>query len=383
MKDKSININIHNTNILKKDKKRKRKRRTNTKKYNKKEGVSLGHPTQYKNQPVVTSYPMPSFIGPQMPYNHEAMKHAEDYISPKTPRTQLLLTNGEKEPEKNRNNLLLGDSTTSNPVTTTSTSTKSPLKIKILSPVKKPKPGPVQYTYQGLMKVRTLKELKALMKAAMPDIEDSLLNKITNKNKAIAIKQFLKEYDDESTPPASPPPTPPASPPPTRKSPTPTKFTTQAATTSPNAATTPQPMTPPTKFTAQTPTTTDDDDSDYTLRSIYRLGSLKSNVPSKLKFENPKTTKKNSEFFDRHKVSKTPGVTTTVKKVQITTPSEKAERPFEDDLNNLLYNDLIKDFPDDEETKNLLKKLIRNSISSPAPPTPIGSPSKSNRGIFY
>ena len=383
MKDKSININIHNTNILKKDKKRKRKRRTNTKKYNKKEGVSLGHPTQYKNQPVVSSYPMPSFIGPQMPYNHEAMKHAEDYISPKTPRTQLLLTNGEKEQEKNRNNLLLGDSTTSNPVTTTSTSTKSPLKIKILSPVKKPKPGPVQYTYEGLMKVRTLKELKALMKAAMPDIEDSLLNKITNKNKAIAIKQFLKEYDDESTPPssppASPPPTPPASPPPTRKSPTPTKFTTQAATTSPIAATTPQPMTPPTKFTTQTPTTTDDDDSDHPIRSLHRLGSRKSYVASNL--FNPKTTKKNSEFFDRHKVSKTPGLTT-VKKVQITTPSEKDERPFENELNNSLYHELIKDYQDDEDTKNLVKQLIRSGISSPAPP-PIGSPNKSSRGIFY
>jgi len=377
MKDKSININIHNTNILKKDKKRKRKRRTNTKKYNKKEGVSLGHPTQYKNQPVVTSYPMPSFIGPQMPYNHEAMKHAEDYISPKTPRTQLLLTNGEPETNKDRNNLLLGDSTTS----TTSTSTKSPLKIKILSPVKKPKSAPVQYTYQGLMKVRTLKELKALMKAAMPDIEDSLLNKITNKNKAIAIKQFLKAYDDESTPPASPPPTPPASPPPTRKSPTPTKFTTQAATTSPSAATTPQPITPTTKFTAQTPTTTDDDDSDHPIRSLHRLDSLdsfKSNVPSKL-FENPKTYQKNSEFFDRHKVSKTPG-TTTLKKVQITTPSEKAERPFDNDSDNTLYHELIKDHKD-RETRNVIKQLIGSSIGSPAPP--IGSPSKSSRGIFY
>lgn len=381
MKDKSININIHNTNILKKDKKRKRKRRTNTKKYNKKEGVSLGHPTQYKNQPVVTSYPMPSFIGPQMPYNHEAMKHAEDYISPKTPRTQLLLTNGEKEPEKNRNNLLLGDSTTSNPVTTTSTSTKSPLKIKILSPVKKHKPAPVQYTYEGLMKVRTLKELKALMKAAMPDIENSLLNKITNKNKAIAIKQFLKEYDDESTPPASPPPTPPSSPPTTRKSPTPTEFTTQAATTSPNAATTPQQSTP-TKFTAQTPTTTDDDDSDHPIRSLHRLGSRKSYVPSNL--FNPKTTKKNSEFFDRHKVSKTPGLTTTVKKVQITTPSEKDEKPFENDLDSMLYHELIKDHKD-RETRNVIKQLIGNNIGSPAPPigSPMRTPSTPDRGIFY
>ena len=102
MKDKSININIHNTNILKKDKKRKRKRRTNTKKYNKKEVVSVGQPTQYRNQSVVTS--TPSYIPPKTD-NKEAMTSAVDYLAPKTNRNNLLLTNGEPETNKDRNNL--------------------------------------------------------------------------------------------------------------------------------------------------------------------------------------------------------------------------------------------------------------------------------------
>jgi hypothetical protein len=92
MKDKSININIRNTNNnIIKDKK-KRKRRSRRSKNSKKKQQALGQPAQGYSPSSVTSYPS---------YNNdnEAKKNAENYISPKN---MLMLTNGD-ESQTNKN----------------------------------------------------------------------------------------------------------------------------------------------------------------------------------------------------------------------------------------------------------------------------------------
>lgn len=356
MKDKSININIHNTVF--KEKKRKRKRNKNSKDGKNKKKLSIGQPSQGSSQPFVTSYP--SFIGPQLPYNHDAMKHAEDYISPRTNKNQLLLTNGEPETKTNKTNLLL---TNSEPIisssTTKSITKNTPIKTPIKRSVIMPKSRPTQYTQEGLMKVRTLKELRELIKAAMPSIDNKLLNKITNKNKSEAIKTFLSQYDKPSEP------TPERQKTPHKQSETkpPSSFTTQTpTTTTQKVIMTPFESTQPPKFTTQTPMTIDTDDgSMFQIKTLQKLRDLKKN-PTRSNLFN---TTYDSSTFIRPKIIETPITKSSKKgrKIKFETPAT-TETPFDDEGHNALYNELVKDHPD-TATKNVIKKLIGNSITSP------------------
>ncbi len=359
MKDKSININIRNTNILKKDKKKRKRRSRDGKNKNK---LPIGQPSQGASQPYVTSYP--SFVAPQLPYNHDAMKHAEDYIAPRTNKNQLLLTNGEPETKTNKTKLLLKNSEPTEPTIQSST-TKSITKSRpIQTPIKKsvimPKSRPTQYTQEGLMKVKTLKELRELMKVAIPGIDNKLLNKITNKNKSEAIKTFLNQYDKPSEPTPEPPKTP------RKESETkpPSSFTTQTpTTTTQKVIMTPFESTPTPKFTTQTPMTIDTDDgSMFKIKTLQKLRDLKQ-PPGRSNLFN-KTY--DSSTFIRPKIVETPITKSSKKgrKIKFETP-KPTEKPFGDDEgHNALYNELVKDHPD-TATKNVIKKLIGNSITSP------------------
>jgi hypothetical protein len=285
MKDKSININIRNTNNnIIKDKK-KRKRRSRRSKNSKKKQQALGQPIQAVGPSSVTSYPS---------YNNdnEAKKNAENYISPKnmlmltngdetkTNKNNLMLTNGDEtktnknnlmltngdEAKTNKNNLMLtnGDETKkTNKTITKKTLIETPIKTPIRQYIME-KSKPIEYTQEGLMKVKTLKLLRELMKTAMPSIDDKLLKKISNENKSEAIKKFLSKYNKPSD------------------KTTPTKFTTQSATTEPDELTPKKPVeTPqPIKFTTQTATTEPPDELkqkpvQYTQEELMKMTNKK------------------------------------------------------------------------------------------------------------
>lgn len=353
MKDKSININIRNTNtnILKKDKKKRKRRSRDGKNKNK---VPIGQPSQGPSQPYVTSYP--SFIGPQLPYNNDAMKHAEDYISPRTNKNQLLLTNG--EPETNKTKLLLTNAEPTIQSSNTKSITKSrPIQTPIKKSVIMPKSRQTQYTQEGLMKVKTLKELRELMKAAMPGIDNELLNKITNKNKSEAIKTFLNQYDK----PSEPTPEPQKIPPKQSETKPPSSFTSQTTSTIPEEALTPFQLTPETKFTSQTAATLDqDDDRDLNLTKQSKKDKRKK--------------KGKSNLFTETQIIETPQQQYEVRKI---------ETPLDNDSDNELYKQLTDG--KSEARKILVQEVIKNSRARiSAANSPIGSPiSTTKKGDTY
>lgn len=329
MKDKSININIRNTNILKKDKKKRKRRSRDRKNKNK---LPIGQPSQGASQPYVTSYP--SFVGPQLPYNNDAMKHAEDYIAPRTNKNQLLLTNG--EPETNKSKLLLTNAEPTIQSSTTKSITKSrPIQTPIKKSVIIAKSRPTQYTQEGLMKVKTLKELRELMKVAIPGIDNELLNKITKKNKSEAIKTFLSQYDKPSEPTPEPPKKSEIKPP--------RSFTSYKSTTSPKESTSPFESPPPTKFTSQTPSTTDtEDERGFTLNK--QLNKLKKDKTISNLFQNPKNYY--PSFFSSQKVSETP--TAEVRRIET-----------DNDSDNELFKQLT--YGKGEASKSIAEQFIKNA----------------------
>jgi hypothetical protein len=346
MKEKSININIHNT-ILK-EKKRKRKRNKKSKDGKNKKKLSIGQPSQGISQPYVTSYP--SFIAPQLPYNNEAMKHAEEYIAPRTNKNQLLLTNGD-ETETNKTKLLLTNSEPTIPSSNTSVTKKTPIKTPIKKSVIMPKSRPTQYTQEGLMKVKTLKELRELMKAALPGIDNKLLNKITNKNKLEAIKTFLSQYDKSSEP--SPKPSEP-----TRKPPEtpPRGFSSQIPTTTTSRITMTPFETPTPNFTSQTPMTIDTDDgSVFQIKTLQKLRDSKKD-PIRSNLFN-KTY--DSLSFIRPKLLETPSTQTIKTPLNKYGEVLKIEAPSKKDLDNALLDQLTEG--KDNEYKEIAKQFIKNS----------------------
>lgn len=193
VKEKNINIHIKNTNIIKEKPKRK-KRRRNKKKSSKLNKTVLGNPYQYpSNQPIMITPPHPLYS------NDEAKTYAKNY---------LLLKN---EPEEgNKNNLLLKGEENEN-LNIQNNNKKITIKK---TPKKKTETNVYTYTYEGLMKIKTLTELRKAMKLLDPSISDSVLKKITGINKPEAIIRFLKHMNEtvlkpENEEPIIPPPPPP------------------------------------------------------------------------------------------------------------------------------------------------------------------------------
>jgi len=169
MKEKNIHINIKNTNIIKD--KPKKKRRRNKKPLSKLNKTMLGNPYQYpSNQPIMITPPQPIYNN-----NDEAKRYSKNY---------LLLD--DKEPEENKNNLLLledkKDDNDKNKLLL-----GKPMQLKNNLSIK-----PNKYTYKSLMGVKTLSQLRNIMKNKAPDIPNEILDEITNLNKSKAILAFLK-----------------------------------------------------------------------------------------------------------------------------------------------------------------------------------------------
>ena len=196
MKEKSININIRNTNNnIIKDKK-KRKRRSRRSKNSKKKQQALGQPIQGYSPSSVTSYP--PYNGPQLPNNYEANKYADDYLIPVPSRTQLLLTNGD-EAKTNKNNLMLtnGDEAKSNgPVPSTS----KKMVIKQRRIIKGKVLGNIDNN-DDLFQMSII-NLKALIKKKLKEvgveISDKELKKINKENKLEKIKYYMDLYNENN-----------------------------------------------------------------------------------------------------------------------------------------------------------------------------------------
>ena len=67
-----------------------------------------------------------------------------------------------------------------------------------MNQIKISKTKPVEFTYEGLSKIKSLKELKSIMKVAMPSIPDEMLKQVKGKNKDLAIKTFLQNLNSNS-----------------------------------------------------------------------------------------------------------------------------------------------------------------------------------------
>ena len=179
VKEKNIVIHIHNDSDKKKKKRRRRKHKKGYKK-----GVPLGHQTFGNEATLFAS--LAAIQQNRKEYNEDAKQHAENYIAAKPRPQNLLLENGDDDQHGNRQANLLGYVP---PTTSKKAPPITPLKLKM---------KPVEYTFEGLSKVKTLKELKILFKTAMPTISDKTLAELTKKNKSAAIKAFLKEYHKTS-----------------------------------------------------------------------------------------------------------------------------------------------------------------------------------------
>ena len=166
-KEKSININIKNTNVIKDKTKRKKRRRTKKQNLLNSDKKVLSNPYQY---------PMQTFITPPMNFNtnEEAKKYSRNYLllndKEDANKNNLLLLEGKKD-DNDKNTLLLG----------------KPMQLKNNLSIK-----PVKYTYKSLMGVKTLSQLRNIMKNKAPDIPNEVLDEITNLNKGKAVLAFLK-----------------------------------------------------------------------------------------------------------------------------------------------------------------------------------------------
>lgn len=182
-KEKSININIKNTNVIKDKPKRKRRRRIKKQNLLNSDKKVLSNPYQY---------PMQTFITPPMNFNtnEEAKKYAKNYLllkndSEDANKNNLLLLEDKKE-DSDKNNLIIPkDSTTNNKK-----------QSKIIYKKNSISQRPINYTYKGLMSIKTIYELKRAMKLKDPSISDTVLDKINGVNKPEAIISFLSHINN-------------------------------------------------------------------------------------------------------------------------------------------------------------------------------------------
>jgi len=182
-----INIVIHNSSGGKKKSKSSRQRKS---------GVENPH-TYYTGvlssvQPHIQPAPYPN------PSNDEAKSYAKRYLlndaETNQPSAVKMITNGEN------------DNTHSELTHTPIEHPKTPIKLtntpsKKHTPIKQKKTPTKRvqlYSFESLIKIKTLKELKQLMKSAMPSIPDETLGKLTNKNKKEAIETFLNQLNGKS-----------------------------------------------------------------------------------------------------------------------------------------------------------------------------------------
>ena len=179
VKEKNIIINIHNAPIEKKKKRRRRRKGKSKSKYAAGNPVQGGGAQTYFNPSTV------AVAQQKEAAQREAQEYSHNYLSNPKPKTQnLLLDNGDEE-HGDRQRLLLGD---------VPPSAKKESKTFNTS-FKNYKPKIIEYTVEKLSNVKTLKELRSIMKDAKPDITDQQLKQINNKNKDAAIKLFLTELD--------------------------------------------------------------------------------------------------------------------------------------------------------------------------------------------
>ena len=192
MKEKSghkiLNSNKNNIKIVihNETKKKKRKR---SKKKDKQDlhHAQIGQPVQPQGQAIVTSDGTIVKIGRGQTVGSSVDNHRQlalNYLAPVPPVPQpaplLQIANApavanplnrQALPAHNRN--------------------ASPVRLPMRVPSKKRKLPAHQMDKDGLMKVKTLKELKAIFLARDPNIDPDLLKQLSNKNKGQAIDMFL------------------------------------------------------------------------------------------------------------------------------------------------------------------------------------------------
>lgn len=193
MKEKNIHINIKNTNIIKDKPKKKRRRRTIKKSQLNK--TILGNPQQYpNNQPIIITQPQPIYN------NDEAKGYSKNYLllknEPEDANKNYLLLKNEPE-DTNKNNLLLNNGTEDKkqePDKNIKKQSKITYKKNTFSQ------RPINYTYKGLMSIKTIYELKRAMKLKDPSIPDAALDSINSYNKSDAVRAFLNHLDNKPSP---------------------------------------------------------------------------------------------------------------------------------------------------------------------------------------